>query len=83
MVCHVLWPTPLQNDNRCAILQDEILKRNLKHHLHKVFFTTDVKKKVTTWIPVNDVTSVTREKELEKKRQRRENADHSIVKSTL
>ena len=58
----------------------EICKRIIKHFF-TVSFITD---KVAQWIPDDDITSVTYEKELEKKTvKKRENADQSIAKSTL
>ena len=44
------------------------VKKTLKRHFNKVSFTNDKNKKVTARLPVNDITSVIREKVLENKK---------------
>ena len=59
-------PGKRSTNKRCAIIEGIVMKRNLKRHYYKVSWSNDNNRRITTWIPVNDITSITREKELEK-----------------
>ena len=50
---------------RYAYVRPLILRKNLRPHSYEVSFTSDKNKKIT-WIFVNDITSITHKKEIEK-----------------
>ena len=70
-------------NQRCPVLEAEILKINLKYHFYRVLFTNHKNRKGTTWVSAGDVTSVTHEKELAKKHFKKEKTQINLSKKVL